>query len=63
MIYFHGNAEDVGLSMKDLDILRKSLKVNVLAVEYPGYGVHIDTNGCSSKKMIEDCDYVYRYVL
>ena len=62
-MYFHGNAEDLGLIYRDLDILKKSLKINVLAMEYPGYGVYRDNDGCSADKIREDSDYVYRYVL
>jgi len=40
LIYFHGNAEDVGLAFELLDYIRSLLKVHVLAVEYPGYGVY-----------------------
>jgi len=40
MIYFHGNAEDIGLSYEMLDHLKQSLKLNILAVEYPGYGIY-----------------------
>ncbi len=34
-----------------------------MAIEYPGYGVHRDTGGCSADKIKEDCEYVYRYIL
>ena len=40
LIFFHGNAEDVGISFEMLDHLRESLKLNVLAVEYPSYGIY-----------------------
>jgi abhydrolase domain-containing protein 17 len=63
LIYFHGNAEDIGLSYRDLDILKKSLKINVLAMEYPGYGVYNDPDGCSADKIKEDSEYVYKYIL
>jgi hypothetical protein len=63
LMYFHGNGEDVGLSYRDLDILKKSLKINILAMEYPGYGVHLDKDGCSAEKIRRDCEYVYKYVL
>jgi hypothetical protein len=46
-----------------LDILKKSIKINILAVEYPGYGVYADPKGCSADKIRADSDYVYRYVL
>ena len=40
MLFFHGNAEDLGISYEMLDHLRSQLKVNVVAVEYPGYGAY-----------------------
>jgi|LauGreDrversion4_2_1035121.scaffolds.fasta_scaffold379430_1 hypothetical protein len=40
LIYFHGNAEDVGLACEMLDYVRSLLKVHVLAIEYPGYGIY-----------------------
>lgn len=40
LIYFHGNAEDVGGSYEFISTLRKHLKLNILAVEYPGYGLY-----------------------
>lgn len=40
LIYFHGNAEDVGLAMELLAFIKDMLKVHVLAMEYPGYGVY-----------------------
>ena len=36
IIYSHGNAEDVGLSLNYLDIISNELDVNVIAYEYPG---------------------------
>lgn len=49
MIFFHGNAEDIGISYEMLDHMRTALKINVLAVEYPGYGVYADPNGPSEE--------------
>lgn len=40
LIYFHGNGEDVFRSQELLDHLRCNLEVNILAMEYPGYGVY-----------------------
>jgi len=40
IIFFHGNAEDIGISYEMLDHLRTALKINILAVEYPGYGIY-----------------------
>ena len=46
LIYFHANAEDIVLSHELLDYLRVLLKVNVLAVEYPGYGLYTEDHQC-----------------
>ncbi len=47
LIYFHGNAEDVGLATELLDYVRSLLRVHVLAVEYPGYGIYDGTPDAS----------------
>mmetsp|Transcript_69567 Transcript_69567/g.151381 ORF Transcript_69567/g.151381 Transcript_69567/m.151381 type:complete len:387 (-) Transcript_69567:837-1997(-) len=39
IIYFHTNAEDLGLCYSFATTLRDLFQVNVLAVEYPGYGI------------------------
>ncbi len=46
-----------------LDHLRQCLKLNVLAVEYPGYGIYKDAGGCNSEKITEDCDLVYQFII
>ena len=40
LIYFHGNAEDIGLSFEHLYMFGESIGMHVLAVEYPGYGLY-----------------------
>lgn len=39
VIYFHANAEDLGVVFPSLQHLHDQLQVSVLAVEYPGYGL------------------------
>ena len=43
IIYFHGNAEDIGLAFDLLYLIGQRLKMHVLAVEYPGYGLYKTT--------------------
>ena len=45
MIYFHANAEDVGLCYEMLDHIRSTVRINILAPEYPGYGVYTHSKG------------------
>jgi hypothetical protein len=40
IIYFHGNAEDVGLAFDLLYLIGQRMQMHVLAVEYPGYGLY-----------------------
>lgn len=39
MLYLHSNAEDLGRCYNFCNMLRMQFQVNVLAVEYPGYGI------------------------
>jgi abhydrolase domain-containing protein 17 len=61
MIYFHGNAEDLGLSYEIVDMLRSVLHMHVLAVEYPGYGVYAGKPGAEA--ILNDAECVYSFVL
>jgi len=40
ILYFHGNAEDAGILIEYLQNFRNWFMVNVMAVEYPGYGLY-----------------------
>ena len=40
IVYFHGNAEDVGVSYELLVKMSITYQCSVLAVEYPGYGIY-----------------------
>jgi len=39
ILYFHGNAEDLGLCHQFCSSMREQFQVHLLAVEYPGYGI------------------------
>ncbi len=60
LIYFHGNAEDVGLASELLDFIRSLLKVHVLAVEYPGYGIY--EGQADAQQILSDAETVYDYL-
>lgn len=40
LIYYHANAEDIVLANELMDYMRSLLRINVIAVEYPGYGLY-----------------------
>lgn len=62
ILFFHGNAEDLGLSHAFVQHMRDQFKMNVLAVEYPGYGLikHIPS---SEKSVQEVVLTVFRFVV
>lgn len=60
MIYFHGNAEDLGTSFQLLSGLREILKVRVLAMEYRGYGLFGGSAKCS-EGVLEDALTVFDF--
>jgi dienelactone hydrolase len=39
LLFFHANAEDLGMCFSMLKHMRDQFKVNVMAIEYPGYGL------------------------
>ena len=70
LLFFHGNAEDLGLAYSLLVYMRDYLKVNIMAVEYPGYGIyneldmgHKSEGGPTEEKILSDARLVYDFVL
>ncbi|KAL4507253.1 hypothetical protein ABPG72_002046 [Tetrahymena utriculariae] len=60
LIYFHGNGEDISLSYELTDHLRNALKINVLAVEYQGYGIY--EGEPDENQILNDTQYVYNFL-
>lgn len=48
-LYFHANAEDLGRAHKFLNYISTYLKMHVLAVEYPGYGIYTGDTSTADK--------------
>lgn len=61
VIYSHGNAEDVGLSLDYLDELSDVLNANIIAYEYPGYS--IADGKPSEDNCYEAIDAAYDYAI
>jgi len=49
LVYFHGNGNNFNDNQDELRIIQEQLEVNILAVEYPGYG---ERKGYPSKSRI-----------
>ncbi|ETO04828.1 hypothetical protein RFI_32568 [Reticulomyxa filosa] len=61
LLYCHGNAEDLGKVYPILDYLRTKLPVNIIAPEYPGYG--IAKGFPNENSVIETVLSVYEFVI
>ena len=61
VLYFHGNAEDIGLAFELLYQFSNEMKMHVLAVEYPGYGLY-KTSKPDEEKMKIDAQVVYNFL-
>lgn len=59
-IYFHANAEDLGMINSTLNYISQCMKVNVLAAEYPGYGIY--KGQPNENSLNTDAEIVYDYV-
>jgi esterase/lipase len=48
-----------------LNTISKHNRINILAVEYPGYGIYNYKNGkeCSAEEIIKDADFVYNFLI
>ena len=60
LLHFHGNAEDVALTLDLLKLIRKELKVNILAMEYRGYGVY--EGDSAANVILQDAETVFLYL-
>mmetsp|Transcript_13593 Transcript_13593/g.25663 ORF Transcript_13593/g.25663 Transcript_13593/m.25663 type:complete len:289 (-) Transcript_13593:41-907(-) len=60
LLFFHGNAEDIGYAYELMDHIRCTLGVHVLCVEYPSYGLY--SAPVSEKRIKEDAENVFDYL-
>ena len=61
IIFFHGNAEDLGLAYELLNHLRVTLQIHVIGVEYPGYGIY--EGKCTEERVYEDAYIVFTFLI
>ena len=62
IVYFHGNAEDVGISYEFLVRLSVTFKCSVLAVEYPGYGIY-RTESADAETILTNSHLVMQFLI
>jgi hypothetical protein len=62
ILYFHANYEDLGYTYHLCSMIRKSTRMNVLSVEYPGYGIYKSDLECSAENVQMDAEIIYRFL-
>jgi hypothetical protein len=62
LIYFHANYEDLGLTHHVCVLISRYLKINVLSVEYPKYGIYTSKSECTSEEIEKDADCIYKFL-
>jgi len=60
ILFFHGNAEDIGLASNFTKRLGMALKADILSVEYPGYGLY--EGEANAKTIIEDAEIIFDFL-
>lgn len=63
IIYFHANYEDLGNCYNLVTSISQFNRINVLAVEFPGYGVYdFGSRECSSDEILKDAEIIYDFI-
>lgn len=60
LIFFHGNAEDVGSSRHLLKMMRRIFPLHMIAMEYQGYGIY--PGKASAISIVEDGEILISYL-
>lgn len=63
ILFCHGNAEDLGMCFPFVRHMRDQFKMNVLAVEYPGYGLLHGISTSSEAALKEVALTAFRFIL
>lgn len=63
MIYFHGIGEDLGNLNVEISTLGEMLDVDVLAMEYPGFGLNFHRGIATAEEISNDAGIVLDHVI
>ena len=62
LLYFHSNYEDIGNSSSLMKLMCKYLNINILAVEYPNYGIYSSKNSANAETILSDAETVFKFI-
>ena len=62
LIYFHSNYKDLGNTFPLCSTISKNLNINVLSVEYPGYGVYKTQTLSTADEITNDSEIIFKFI-
>ena len=62
MLYFHGVGEDLASCSSEITTFGKLLDINILAMEYPGYGLNFGRGCCTTNQIKRESTYVLDFL-
>ncbi|KAL7717156.1 SAM domain-containing protein [Entamoeba marina] len=62
ILYFHDGGEDLGNIRESIHLLSETYFANVLAIEYPSYGIY-SNQSISDEKLAKEIEFVYLYLI
>ena len=62
LIYFHSNYEDLGNTYSFCNKISSSLNMNVLAVEYPNYGLYKSLSPLNAETINNDAEVIFKFI-
>uniref|UniRef100_A0A7S0B987 Serine aminopeptidase S33 domain-containing protein n=1 Tax=Pyrodinium bahamense TaxID=73915 RepID=A0A7S0B987_9DINO len=63
LVYFHGNAGNIGHRLENVKDMHKKLRINILIVDYRGYGDSEDGGGPCESGFLMDAIATYRWLV
>lgn len=63
LVYFHGNAGNIGHRLENLRDVYHKLKLNILIVDYRGYGDSEDGGGPCEQGILQDALATYKWLI
>jgi len=63
VLYFHGNAGNIGFRIDNLQQMYTQLKYNILIIDYRGYGKSEDGGGPCEDGFLKDAKASYRWIV
>lgn len=62
LLYSHGNGCDIGIMSDTLKYLSKACKINIVAYDYPKYGMNISDSKTTENNVYDTISAVYDYI-